>query len=111
MMAYSAVSCSFEDYLSRWQQKKNTFIFHYAQVRIPSMFSFLFVHFYCIIFSHVSFNHYTKWSINETLSNTKRHTRVATECINSIGYALFAVLKAIFSNPNGLEKIMNDKFK
>ena len=28
-----------------------------------------------------------------TLSNTKTHMRGATECINSIGYALFAVIK------------------
>ena len=37
--------------------------------------------------------------------------REATECINSIGYALFAVIKAIFRNPNGLEMIMNYIFK
>ena len=35
----------------------------------------------------------------------------ATECIKSIGNALFAVFKAIFSNPNGLEMIMNYIFK
>ena len=33
--------------------------------------------------------------------------RDATEYINSIGYALFAVIIAIFSNGNGLEMIMN----
>ena len=33
--------------------------------------------------------------------------RDATEYMNSIGYALFAVIKAIFSNPNALEMIMN----
>ena len=33
--------------------------------------------------------------------------RDATECIYSIGYALFAVIKAIIGNPNGLEMIMN----
>ena len=32
--------------------------------------------------------------------------RDATECINSLGYALFAVIKAIFNNPNGLKMIM-----
>ena len=33
--------------------------------------------------------------------------RDTTECINSIGYALFAVIKAIFINRNSLEMIMN----
>ena len=33
--------------------------------------------------------------------------RVATEWTNALGYAVFAVIKAIFSNPNGLEMIMN----
>ena len=52
--------------------------------------------------------------------------RDATECINSIGYALFAVIKVskgakdqesiqsskvILSNPNGLEMLMNYIFK
>ena len=32
--------------------------------------------------------------------------RDATECINSIVYALFAVIKAIFSNPYGFEMIL-----
>ena len=49
------------------------------------------------------FNIYTKCPSNGTLSNTKTHMRDATECTNSIGYALFAVIKAIFSNPNALE--------
>ena len=39
------------------------------------------------------------------------HMGDATECIKSIGNALFAVFKAIFSNPNGLEMIMNNIFK
>ena len=33
------------------------------------------------------------------------------ECIKSIWYALFAVIKKIFSKPNGLEMIMNYIFK
>ena len=37
--------------------------------------------------------------------------RDATECINSVGYALFAVIKAIFCTPNGLEMIMNYIYK
>ena len=37
--------------------------------------------------------------------------RYATECINSIGFALFAVIKGIFSKQNGLEMIMNYIFK
>ena len=40
-----------------------------------------------------SFKIYTKCPSNGTLSNTKTHIRDATECINSIGYALFAVNK------------------
>ena len=81
------------------------------------MLSFLFLHFYCIIFSHVSllfensFNIYAKCPSNRTLSNTKTHMRDDIECINSIEYALFAVIKVIFSNPNGLEFIMNYIFK
>ena len=39
------------------------------------------------------FNIYTKCPSNGTLSNTKTHMRDATECINSIGYALFADIK------------------
>ena len=31
----------------------------------------------------------------------------ATEYVNSIGYGLFAVIKAIFNNRNDLELIMN----
>ena len=33
--------------------------------------------------------------------------RDATECINSVGYAFFVVIKAILSNPNGLKMTMN----
>ena len=35
----------------------------------------------------------------------------AIECIHSIVYAMFAVIKAIFSNPNGLKLIMSYIFK
>ena len=70
------------------------------------MLSFFFS-FYSLIFSHGllenSFNIYSKCSSNGTLSNTKTHMRDATEGFNSIRYALFAVIQAIFSNPNGLE--------
>ena len=52
-------------------------------------------------------NIYTKCPSNGTLSNKEMHMRDATECINSIGIALFAVIEAIFSNPKGLEMIMN----
>ena len=34
-----------------------------------------------------------------------------TECINSIGLALFAVIKAIFINRNSLEMMMNYIYK
>ena len=37
----------------------------------------------------------------------KTHQRDATECVISIGYGLFAVNEAIFSNLNDLELIMN----
>ena len=39
------------------------------------------------------------------------HMRDATQLINSIGYALFAFIKAIYSNPNDLEMIMNYNLK
>ena len=52
-------------------------------------------------------NIYTKCPLNGTLANTKTHMRDATECINSIGYGLFAVIKVIFSNRNDLEFIVN----
>ena len=42
---------------------------------------------------------------------TKTQMRDATECINLIGYVLFAVIKAIISNPYGLEMIMNYIYK
>ena len=45
---------------------------------------------------------------NGAFANTKTHMRDATECINSIGYGLFAVIKAIFSKRNDSEFIMND---
>ena len=51
-------------------------------------------------------NIHTKCSSNWTLSNMKTLMRDATEFISSIGYALFAVIKAILSNPNGFEMIM-----
>ena len=56
---------------------------------------------------YISFNIYTKSSLNGALTNTKTHIQDATECVNSIGYGLFAVIKAIFSNRNDLEFIMN----
>ena len=56
-------------------------------------------------------NIYAKCPSIGTLSNMKTHMRDATECINSIGYALFAVIKAIFSDPNGFEMIMNYIYK
>ena len=41
----------------------------------------------------------------------KTHMRNATECINPIGYASFAAIKAIFGNQMGLEMIMNYIYK
>ena len=64
-----------------------------------------------IIGKENSFNIYTKCTSNGTLSDTKTQMRDATECINLIGYALFVVIKAIISNPNGLEMIMNYIYK
>ena len=87
------------------------------RVRIPSMLSFIFLHFYCFIFSHVSIKHFfwkTVLTVIQSVhqmrhfqTGTKTHMRDATEYTNSVWYALFAVIKAIFSNPNGLEMIMN----
>ena len=64
------------------------------------MLSFLFLHFIASYFHMYplsiignSFNIYTKCPSNGALSNTKTHMRDATECINSIGYALFGVIK------------------
>ena len=54
-----------------------------------------------------NFNMYTKCPLNETLANSKTHMRDARECINSIGYVLFAVIKAIFSNRYDFDLIMN----
>ena len=53
------------------------------------------------------FNIYTKCPFNGTLANSKTHMRDAMECLNSIGYELFAVIKAIYNNQNDLEFIMN----
>ena len=44
---------------------------------------------------------------NGKLANTKIHIRDATECINSIGYGLLAVIKVIFSRQNDLKLIIN----
>ena len=44
-----------------------------------------------------------KWDI----SKHEKYMRDATECINSIVYGLLDVIKAIFSNGNELELIMN----
>ena len=49
---------------------------------------------------------YTMCPLNETLAISKTHLRDARECINSIGYVLFAVIKAIFSNQNDFDLIM-----
>ena len=54
-----------------------------------------------------SFNIYTKCPLNGTLANAKMHIRDATECLKSIGYELFTVIKALCSNQNDLEFIMN----
>ena len=53
------------------------------------------------------FKIYTKCPVHCKLANTKTHMRDATECTNSIGYGLFAVIKAIFSNQNDFELIVN----
>ena len=42
------------------------------------------------------------------LANKKTHMRDVTGSVNSIGYGLFAVIKALFSNRNYLELIMNN---
>ena len=43
-----------------------------------------------------------KWDI---IKHENAYMRDATECTNSIGYAMFAVIRAIFSDPNALEMI------
>ena len=53
------------------------------------------------------FNIYTKCPLNGTLANTKTHMRDVTECVYSIGYVLLAVIKAIVSNRNDLDLVMN----
>ena len=120
-MPYSEVRCGFETYLDidiaqevESPPAENPFFYHYAQVRISLMLLFLFHHLYCIIFficilqSYLdnTFNIDTKCLLNGTLANTKTHMRDATECINSIGYGLFSVIKVIFSNRNDLEFIV-----
>ena len=67
-LAYSAVRCSFGNYLIlacitqlvELLVAENPFIFHYSQIRIPSMLSFHCLYFYCIIFLHESFKYYCK---------------------------------------------------
>ena len=74
------------------------------------MLSFLFRHFYCIIFPYVSLNHV--WTtfltfIIGTLANTRKNILDAAECINSVGYGLSAVISnAIFRDRNDSELIM-----
>ena len=97
---------------------ENPFIFYYAQVRIQPMSSFIFLHFYCIVLSHVSSKHdwktvltFIQVPIKWDIIKHGTYMRDTFECINSIGYALFAVIKAIFINRNGLEMIMNYIYK
>ena len=59
-----------------------------------------------IIFDN-RFNIYTKCPLHGTLANTNTHMLDARECINSIAHGLFAVIKAIISNQNDLNLIMN----
>ena len=82
---------------------KSILFFLYAQVQIPPMLPFHLRQFYCI-FPYVSFNNVwttiftfiQSFHLNGRLANTKTHMRDATECINSIRYGLFVVIKAIF---------------
>ena len=72
------------------------------------LFSFLLYNiFICIPYSFLdnSFNIYAKCPLK---ANTKHIMRDATESVESIGYGLFAVIKALFSNRNYLELIINN---
>ena len=53
------------------------------------------------------FKHLYNVSLKWDIANTKTYPRDATECINLIGCVLFAIIKAIFSNGNDLDLIMN----
>ena len=59
------------------------------------------------------FKHLYKVSIKWDIIKHEKlpHMQDSTECIDSKAYALFAVIKAIFSNPNGFEMIMNYIYK
>ena len=81
---------------------------------------FISIHFYCFIFLNVFFKHdwetvltfiqvSIKWDITCIKHGT--HMRDATKYINSIEYALFAVIIAIYSNGNGLKMIMTYIYK
>ena len=76
-----------------------------AFISFSSILFHLFQIITCILLALLenSFNIYTKCPFNGTLSNTNTHMRDATECINSIGYALFAAIKSIFSDQTDLE--------
>ena len=57
---FKSTSVGFENYLlsvGRAIASSKSILFKYAQVRIPSMLSFRFLHFYCIIFSYLHLNH------------------------------------------------------
>ena len=68
-----------------------------------------------MIFSHVSFKDYWKTVLTFIQSvhqmghyqTRKRICEMPLNASSPVGYALFAVIKATFSNPNGLEIIMN----
>ena len=64
-------------------------------------------HMYPLSIIGKQFYHLYIVSIKFDIFKHETHMGDATECINPIGYALFAVIKAIFSNPNGLEMIMD----
>ena len=72
-----------------------------------SVSSFLLYNMYYFICLDNSFNIYTKCPLNGVLANTKTYMRDVTECVNSIGYGLIAVVKAIVSIRNGLELFLN----
>ena len=97
-MVLKTIFVIMDSLVGRVAKSRKSIAFHYAQVRIPSMISFPFRKFYCILFSYVPFNHvwtvfnsYTKCTLNGTLANTKTHMRDATEDTNSIGYELFDI--------------------
>ena len=79
------------------------------------LFFFIFIvsyfHIYPLRMIGKQLKHLNKVPIKWDIIKHGTYMRYTTDCINSIGYALFAVIQEIFINRNGLEMIMNYIFK